>query len=137
VDKKVIMPDGKIYDNPTIKNLKKKDCSIIFFPYYGYIIVNTFKDTIFTNTYLMLAGENYYVGESELSENTKVIGFVIILNTSIPLERIIKDLISEMSVHIKVIGSSIINKNNARIIFDNNIILKIEKEERLLFCRTE
>ena len=136
VDKRVIMPNGKIYDNPTIKNLTEKDCIIVFLPYYGYAI-KTFKDTIFANSYLMLEGKGYYAGELELSENTIITGFVTIVNPHIPWEQILKSLIDEISVYIKVIDSSIINENNARIIFDENIILEIEKEKNLLFCRTQ
>ena len=134
-NKGVLMPDGKVYHNPTIKSLQESDYSVVFIPYSGYSIP-TFKDTIFANSYLILKGESYYFGESEVSENTEVEGFATIVNPDTSLETIVESLTNEISIQLNIIESKIVNKNKAQIIFDESIMLEIEKEKGVLFCRT-
>jgi hypothetical protein len=134
--KKVFMPDGNIYSNPTIKTLQESGYSVLFLPYSGYSIP-TFKDTLFANSYLLLEGDNYYFGESELSEETKVKGFATIVNRpESSMENIVEALINEPSIQNKVLDTKITSKDKAQIILNENLMLEIEKEKGMIFCKT-
>lgn len=133
---KVFMPNGKIYNNPTIKTLQESDYAV-FLPYSGYSIP-PFKDSLFGNSYLLLKGENYYFGESELAEETKVIGFATIINhPENSMESIVKVLISDLTVQDKVVlDKKIISNDKAQLILTDNLVLGIEREGGMIFCRS-